>query len=140
MRVKHWTRSHTLRQHRPNMGRVRTIPLLICVLTGCVVSLLAACASHPPPSPTSGSIENSQCGCLDENGKLITTPTLVESSGNARLDEAALKLAQTGHCNRDTGQDNRATEQNGNQGREQQKPIPRCVKFKIKFKLEEQPK
>ena len=60
--------------------------------------------------------------CTDAKGKLTEEPTVTESSGTARLDEGAVKLAKAG-----SGRYKPATE-DGN-------PINACFGFKIKFQL-----
>ena len=58
--------------------------------------------------------------CVAPNGRLAEEPTIVKTSGSARLDEGALKLAKAGHYN---------------PGTEDGKPIQACVNFAIKFQL-----
>ena len=60
--------------------------------------------------------------CVGPNGKLTEDPTLAQSSGSARLDEGALKLAKAA-----SGRYKPATE-DGN-------PIASCFGFRIKFQL-----
>src|SRR5690242_11773315 len=101
--------------------------LLRALVIGCASALLVTCATHAPTatSPPNASPVAHLCGCIDENGNVVTTPSVVQSSGNARLDEGALKLAQAG-CNKEQHID--------------PKSLPHCVKFKVKFMLHEQPK
>jgi outer membrane biosynthesis protein TonB len=54
------------------------------------------------------------------NGKLSEEPTVAKTSGSARLDEGALKLAKAGHYN---------------PGTEDGKPTTACINFSIKFQL-----
>ena len=60
--------------------------------------------------------------CVDPSGKLTAEPTIKDSSGSARLDEGALKLAKAGN-----GHYKPATEDG--------KPISACTAFRIKFQL-----
>ena len=47
-------------------------------------------------------------------------PTIAKTSGSARLDEGAIKLAKAGHYN---------------PGTEDGKPVTACINFSIKFQL-----
>ena len=58
--------------------------------------------------------------CIDENGKLTERPTVVESSGSPRLDEAAVKMATAGSGHY------LPTLRAG-------KPVAMCFKFRIAF-------
>jgi protein TonB len=60
--------------------------------------------------------------CVGPNGKLTEDPTLAQTSGSARLDEGALKLAKaaSGHYQA---------------GTEDGQPATMCTVFKIKFEL-----
>jgi protein TonB len=58
--------------------------------------------------------------CVGPNGKLSEEPTVAKTSGSARLDEGALKLAKAGHYN---------------PGTEDGKPVTACINFSIKFQL-----
>jgi len=58
--------------------------------------------------------------CVAPNGRLSEEPTIAKTSGSARLDEGALKLAKAGHYN---------------PGTEDGKPITACINFSIKFQL-----
>ncbi len=60
--------------------------------------------------------------CVGPNGKLTEDPTLAQTSGSARLDEGALKLAKaaSGHYT---------------PGTEDGQPATTCTVFKIKFEL-----
>jgi TonB family protein len=60
--------------------------------------------------------------CVDSNGRLTSDPTIVQSTGKPRLDEAALKLARAGSGHY------RATTENG-------KPVSSCYAFGIRFEL-----
>ncbi len=95
--------------------------LLRALVSGCVSALLAACATH---TSTATSPAARPCGCIDDNGNVVTTPTIVKSSGSTQLDEGALKLAQAG-CNKEQHID--------------PKSLPHCVKFKVKYVIHEQP-
>ena len=95
---------------------------LRALVVSCVSALLAACTTH---APTATSPAARPCGCIDDDGNVVTTPSIVQSSGSARLDEGALKLAQAG-CNKEQHID--------------PKSLPHCVKYKVKFVIHEQPK
>jgi periplasmic protein TonB len=58
--------------------------------------------------------------CVAPNGKLSEEPSIAKTSGSARLDEGALKLAKAGHYN---------------PGTEDGKPVTACINFSIKFQL-----
>ena len=60
--------------------------------------------------------------CVGPNGKLTEAPSLGQSSGSARLDQAAIKVAQAG-----SGHFMPATEDG--------KPVTECFNFGIRFKL-----
>jgi protein TonB len=60
--------------------------------------------------------------CVAGNGRLTASPTLAQSSGSARLDEAALRLARAGSGHY------RATTEDG-------KPVSACYPFRIRFEL-----
>jgi TonB family protein len=60
--------------------------------------------------------------CVDPNGKLTSNPTTVKSSGSARLDEGALKLARAGSGHY------RATTEDG-------QPVHSCYPLGIRFQL-----
>jgi TonB family protein len=60
--------------------------------------------------------------CVDGIGRLTADPTIVQSSGKPRLDEAALKLARAGSGHY------RATTEDG-------KPVSSCYAFGIRFDL-----
>jgi TonB family protein len=60
--------------------------------------------------------------CVDGNGRLTADPSIVQSSGKPRLDEAALKLARAGSGHY------RATTEDG-------KPVSSCYAFGIRFDL-----
>ncbi len=60
--------------------------------------------------------------CVDGHGRLTADPTIVQSSGKPRLDEAALKLARAGSGHY------RATTEDG-------KPVSSCYAFGIRFDL-----
>jgi protein TonB len=60
--------------------------------------------------------------CVDPKGKLTSDPTTVRSSGSARLDEGALKLARAGSGHY------RATTEDG-------QPVSSCYPLGIRFQL-----
>ena len=60
--------------------------------------------------------------CVDGKGRLISEPTIVESTGSTRLDEAALRLAKAGSGHY------RATTEEG-------QPVNSCYPFRIRFEL-----
>jgi TonB family protein len=60
--------------------------------------------------------------CVDPKGKLTSDPTTVKSSGSARLDEGALKLARAG-----SGHYRAATEDG--------RPVNSCYPLGIRFQL-----
>ena len=60
--------------------------------------------------------------CVDAKGRLISEPTIVESTGSPRLDEGALKLAKAGSGHY------RATTEDG-------QPVNSCYPFRIRFEL-----
>jgi TonB family protein len=62
--------------------------------------------------------------CVDPKGKLIADPTTVKSSGSARLDQGALKLARAGSGHY------RATTEDG-------RPVNSCYPLGIRFQLKE---
>jgi protein TonB len=61
--------------------------------------------------------------CVDEKGRLTQQPSLAQSSGSARLDEGALKLAKAGSGRY------RATSEDG-------QPVSSCYVFRITFQME----
>jgi TonB family protein len=60
--------------------------------------------------------------CVDSKGKLTSNPTTLKSSGSARLDEGALKLARAGSGHY------RATTEDG-------QPVDSCYPLGIRFQL-----
>lgn len=60
--------------------------------------------------------------CVDDRGTLTSDPVVTASSGHARLDEAAVKLAKAG-----SGRYKPAT-RNG-------KPVADCAEFNVTWKL-----
>jgi TonB family protein len=60
--------------------------------------------------------------CVDPNGKLASDPTIVQSSGSARLDEGALRLARAG-----SGHYRASTEDD--------RPVNSCYPVGIRFAL-----
>jgi periplasmic protein TonB len=62
--------------------------------------------------------------CVDGSGRLTADPTLAESSGSARLDQGALRLAKAGSGHY------RATTEDG-------KPVSGCYAFRVRFELKD---
>jgi TonB family protein len=60
--------------------------------------------------------------CVADNGALSADPTIAQSSGSARLDAGALKLARAGSGHY------RATTENG-------RPVRSCYTFRVNFRL-----
>ena len=60
--------------------------------------------------------------CADAHGRLTSEPTIIQSTGIARLDEAAVKLAKAGSGHY------RATTEDG-------QPVNSCYPFRIRFDL-----
>jgi TonB family protein len=60
--------------------------------------------------------------CVDGKGRLISEPTIIESTGSTRLDEGALRLAKAGSGHY------RATTEDG-------QPVNSCYPFRIRFDL-----
>jgi protein TonB len=60
--------------------------------------------------------------CVDVNGRLTSAPTTAQSSGSARLDEGALKLAKAGSGHY------RASTEDG-------RPVNSCYPIRIRFEL-----
>ena len=78
---------------------------------------------YPPASKRLGEEGSANVHvCVGPNGKLTEDPSLAQTSGSARLDEGALKLAKaaSGHYQ---------------PGTEDGQPIASCTVFKIKFEL-----
>lgn len=63
--------------------------------------------------------------CVDPDGRLTAAPTIVRSSGLARIDQGALRLAKAGSGHY------RPTMENG-------QPVSACYPFLIRFRLEDQ--
>ncbi|HEY0745737.1 MAG TPA: energy transducer TonB [Steroidobacteraceae bacterium] len=61
--------------------------------------------------------------CVDVKGRLASEPTIIQSTGNVRLDDAALRLAKAGSGHY------RATTENG-------QPVDSCYAFRIRFQLQ----
>lgn len=62
--------------------------------------------------------------CVDPNGRLTASPAIVQSSGIAKLDAGALRLAQAGSGHyRPTTEDGR--------------PVSSCYAFRVRFRLED---
>jgi TonB family protein len=60
--------------------------------------------------------------CVDGKGRLTSNPSIIESTGSSRLDEAALKLAKAGSGHY------RASTEDG-------RPVNSCYPFRIRFNL-----
>jgi periplasmic protein TonB len=60
--------------------------------------------------------------CVDVKGHLFSEPTIIQSTGSPRLDQAALKLAKAGSGHY------RATTEDG-------QPVNSCYQFRIRFQL-----
>jgi periplasmic protein TonB len=60
--------------------------------------------------------------CIDGSGRLTAEPSIVKTSGSARLDGGAIRLAKAA-----SGRYTPATEDG--------KPVPACVNFIVKFQL-----
>src|ERR1700722_7587529 len=78
---------------------------------------------YPPASKRLGEEGSANIHvCVGPNGKLTEDPTLAQTSGSARLDDGALKLAKasSGHYQA---------------GTEDGQPSTMCTVFKIKFEL-----
>ena len=78
---------------------------------------------YPPASKRLGEEGSANIHvCVGPNGKLTEDPTLAQTSGSARLDDGALKLAKaaSGHYQA---------------GTEDGQPATMCTVFKIKFEL-----
>jgi TonB family protein len=60
--------------------------------------------------------------CVDAGGRLMTDPTIVATSGSARLDSGALALAKAGSGHY------RSTTEDG-------KPVSSCYPFRVRFTL-----
>jgi periplasmic protein TonB len=60
--------------------------------------------------------------CVDGKGRLISEPTIIQSTGSTRLDEGALRLAKAGSGHY------RATTEDG-------QPVNSCYPFRIRFEL-----
>lgn len=58
--------------------------------------------------------------CVGPDGEATDEPTIVRSSGSARLDEGALQLAKAGHYN---------------PGTEDAKPVTACINMAVNFRL-----
>ena len=94
-----------------------------------ISELAAGCAAPHPLPPPLGSIGGSEGNvvveaCIDDKGFLTGDPTVVESSGQQKLDDDAVKLAKAG-----SGKYVPVTKDG--------KPVPGCVKFRVKFKVED---
>jgi TonB family protein len=78
---------------------------------------VAAAAARPPSSSRSVGVR----ACADVTGKLAQEPTILRSSGDAALDEAALKIARSG-----AGYYRPATTAGG-------QPVSGCARLEIQF-------
>ena len=79
---------------------------------------------YPPAARRLGEQGNTAIQvCVDANGKLTAEPKVVQSSGSARLDEGAIKLARAGSGHY------RASTENGT-------PVSSCYGYLIKFNLQ----
>jgi outer membrane biosynthesis protein TonB len=91
-----------------------------------VASCVLPASTPNSPSPASSASPHEGravvCACTDASGTLTRDPLIVESTGRAAMDAAAIKLAQSG-----SGHYKPSTE-NG-------KPVAGCFKFAIEFKL-----
>jgi len=63
--------------------------------------------------------------CVDSNGRLTADPAIVQSSGIARIDGGALRLARAGSGHY------RPTTENG-------RPVSSCYAFRVRFQLEDE--
>ncbi|HEX5460636.1 MAG TPA: TonB family protein [Steroidobacteraceae bacterium] len=63
--------------------------------------------------------------CVDSNGRLTADPAIIQSSGIARIDGGALRLARAGSGHY------RPTTENG-------KPVSSCYAFRVRFRLEDE--
>ena len=78
---------------------------------------------YPPASKRLGEEGSANVHvCVGPNGKLTEDPTLAQTSGSARLDEGAIKLAKAGSGHYTPGT-------------EDGQPANMCMVFKIKFEL-----
>jgi TonB family protein len=77
-----------------------------------------------PPAAIRGRIEGTAAVsvCTDERGRLTAAPTLVHGSGNADLDQAALRLAKAG-----SGRYRSSTEDG--------RPVSSCYPFNVTFNM-----
>jgi protein TonB len=79
---------------------------------------------YPPAARRLGEQGNTAIQvCVDPNGKLTAEPKVMQSSGSARLDEGAIKLAKAGSGHY------RATTENGT-------PVSSCYGYLIRFNLQ----
>jgi TonB family protein len=82
---------------------------------------------YPPAARRAGEMGTAAVQvCVDSAGRLSSAPTITESSGFARLDEGALKLAKAG-----SGHYRPSTEDG--------RPIDSCYAYRIKFQLTDGP-
>jgi len=82
-------------------------------------------AKSDSSAPASGHASNEGrvgvCVCVDGTGKLTQDPTILQSSGDAGVDEAALKLVSSGHY--------KSAAQGG-------KAKPGCFRFRVKVSVD----
>jgi len=78
---------------------------------------------YPPASKRLGETGAATVrACVGPNGKITEDPTITQTSGSARLDEGALKLAKAGSGHY------RPTTEDGQK-------VASCIQFKVKFEL-----
>jgi TonB family protein len=70
-----------------------------------------AAASHEPPASPSGVGTVEVRVCVDAKGRLAQNPAVIQSSGDAKFDDAALRVARSGsgHYRPATGSDGKPT-------------------------------
>jgi TonB family protein len=80
---------------------------------------------YPPASVRGGEMGATTVKvCIDERGRLASAPMIARSSGNTRLDDAALRVAKAGSGHyRSTTEDGR--------------PVPSCLPFRVRFQLKQ---
>ena len=76
---------------------------------------------RPPPSAWARKAADGQV-CIGAGGKLTEPPTVGQTSGSARLDEAAVNLVKAGA-------------RYIQPGTEDGKPIDTCIEFRIRFQM-----
>jgi TonB family protein len=88
------------------------------------VAVVDAGAASAERNPNSAAVSDGKvgvCVCLDEGGKVAQEPTILQSSGDAGFDAAAIKLARAGHY--------RPAVQEG-------KPKAGCVRAKVSYTVD----